>query len=621
MDDLIPGINPATYGFPAPVVAKLQADLDIDMASKVDTSSVGAPDGVAPLDGDGVLPEANVPERLGEESLVTLIGEHAPTQTEDLGLLLPKGFTLPGDPEAGSVFMDMGEDAGVPKIYSDDEWHPIMTDVALAADIVDPETTVGGALSATFAPADLIQLRRMDDLASASRSAALARSQVDYADAVSVGEVWSSLAAWSSATFGQVSAGRFYSDTQGGSSGANRSFAIPSGGKFRAVFNVRTVSGLTSGGMCIGVSKDTAGGAATSGAGAARGIYFRTDIATMDNGTATSMVATDGNSNGVPSGTTDWVVTVASDGNYLSIVARSTDNTREARAKWAVSGAFPINNLYVFNSDTRELTGHSVGAIGARKFTGTYTPRTGIEDQTPSVMWSTINGAGIRAVLPANYDSRKPAPVAILCHGNGSTENHFFGNTNGKAVSDALTAAGYIVVSAAHSANTSTWGSTDGLNAIYEAYKFARDNFAIGPVVIYGNSMGGIEALGSLAQRRIPGVVAVALTNPTYDLDENHANALFTSTIDTAYGGNYAVNSIGHDPAAMPPTAFRGIPAWVLIASDDASVTPAANGYALVDALETVGAVTQVDVTGGHSTSAIASNAAAIVTFFNANIQ
>jgi pimeloyl-ACP methyl ester carboxylesterase len=302
----------------------------------------------------------------------------------------------------------------------------------------------------------------------------------------------------------------------------------------------------------------------------------------------------------------------------------STDTTVEYRSKFARN---TVNNIAVFNSDSRNLTGHSVGKIGVRKATVTVTPRTGLEGLAPSPNWTTVGNANMRVALPTTYDSRKPAPVVMMFHGNGSNETHFADHVAGKAVANAFLAAGYIVVSAANGPNVSTWGAQAGLDAYYTAYQYVRDHYAIGPVVFYGNSMGGIESLLTLAERRIPGVVAWVGTVPVCNLSANYVGALnaqlFKPTIATAYGiagdgSDYAAKTVGHDPVLKAGSAFRGVPMWVLVATDDVAVIPSENFDLFQPIVAPYAAeLVRVNATGGHSTGAIASNAAAMVAFAN----
>jgi acetyl esterase/lipase len=496
---------------------------------------------------------------------------------------------------------------------------------AMTQKIKDPTSPTSAALGASYAgAADTLRLRALTDLAASDRQKSSAASRVSYEDATSFIEPWAGLTNWSSSTFGQVSAGRFYSNSQAGNSGANHSFALAANENLRAVFNVQTVASSSgNGGMMIGVTSDTAGGAFTAGGATVRGLYFRS-------GTSNNLVTmTDGVAGGTALvtfvGTQDWVVTLTVDETLITATAvLATDTTTEYRAKWARN---TVNNITVFNSDSRNLTGHSVGKVGVRKSTVTITPRAGLEGLAPSPNWTAVGNANMRVALPSTYDSRKPAPVVMMFHGNGSNETHFADNAAGKAVANAFLSAGYIAVSAANGPNVSTWGAQAGLDAYYAAYQYVRDHYSIGPVVFYGNSMGGLESLLSLAERRIPGVVAWVGTVPVCNLAANYVGTgnaqLFTSTIATAYGiagdgSDYATKTAGHDAVLKSGQAFRGLPMWVLVATDDTSVIPADNWNLMEPKIQPYAAeYVRTNVTGGHSTSAIASNASAMVTFAN----
>lgn len=371
----------------------------------------------------------------------------------------------------------------------------------------------------------------------------------------------------------------------------------------------------------MGVTQDAAGGAFTAGATKMRGIYFRGDIAIMDQGTVTSL--------GTPTAGA-WQVVISSDGLYLSAVATKVDGSQEFSYKWPVSPSFQINNVAVFNSDSRNLAGHSVGVIGARGGISTVTPRTGIEGVAArTVSVSSVgpaNAYGIRIAMPPSYDSRKPSPVAICFHGNGSNETTWATNANGITVANALNAAGYIVLSAANTANVSTWGAQAGLDAYYYAYQALRDaGYPLGPVVLYANSMGGIESLLTLAARRIPGIVAWCGTSPTTNLADNYTGSggVFTATINTAYGitGNapntYALLTAGHDPMLMSGSAFRGVPMLFLAATDDTTVLKTNNTDPMAALCAPyASSVTVVPTTGGHSFN-FAPYTGQIVSFFN----
>lgn len=493
----------------------------------------------------------------------------------------------------------------------------IAADPALTATILDQIETEGVSF---YAPvADTLRLRNLTDLAASDRQKSSAQSRIAYEDALNFQEAWTNLTAWSSGTAVQVSGGLMYSAAQGAGSGINHSFALAGTDSLRAVFVLNYVSGLASGGVIIGVSKAAAGAAPAAGGGDMRGLYFSSaGVQSMNNGAATFI--------GTQSTTATFIVTLEVDANYISVIAVSTDGVTEWRSRF-IRSDFTVNNIALFNSDARQLTGLSVGKLGARKGNATNTPRTDIEGLARTVNWTSIGNSAVRVALPANYDSRKPSPVVMLFHGNGSDENHWQTNGNGKAVAEAFVAAGYIAVAAANTPNVSTWGAQAGLDAYYNAYKYVRDRYNIGPVVFYGNSMGGLESLLTLAERRVPGVVAWLGTVPVTNLAANHTGALnaalFTATIRTAYGiagdgSDYAAKTAGHDPALKAGTAFRGVPMWVLVATDDVAVIPSENFNVLEPIVSPFATeLVRINATGGHSTGSIASNAAAMVTFAN----
>ena len=265
------------------------------------------------------------------------------------------------------------------------------------------------------------------------------------------------------------------------------------------------------------------------------------------------------------------------------------------------------------------LSGNAIGKLGARAGTVTVAPREGIEGVQRTVHRTVVNADKFRIALPTTYDSRVPTPAVILFHGNGSDEFTWTTNANMKAVAEAFLNAGFICLSVTD-ANTTTWGAQASLDAYAAGYQYLRDHYAVGGVIIYANSMGGIESLLMLAENRIPGVAAWIGTVPTFDLANNYANALFTSVIKTAYGiasdgSDYAVKTAGHDPALINPVRFRSLPMWALVATDDASVNATANGLALAARLEAVTDFTLVQVTGGHSTTEITTRAPEMVAF------
>lgn len=473
--------------------------------------------------------------------------------------------------------------------------------------------------------ADTFKLRSLTDLAASERQKSVASARVAWEDSAAFNERWANFTNWTlgAASNLQISAGAVFANGGGANAGANHAWALGTTGVGRATFIINKVAGSTnSGGVIVGVTSGTAGAAPTAGGGNARGLYFRPSsvVQSVDSGTFTDLAG------GLSAGL--HKIVLVADATYLTITVRRQDGTLEYRARWARAG-FSIQNLYIFNSDANLLTGSSIGPVSTRDSTASAAAgfRAGLEDVQSDAQWTAVGSTNIRVALPQGYDSRRPLPVVMAFHGNGSNALHFADHPAGQGVANAFLAAGYAVVSADNSGNVSTWGAQAGLDAYYTAYKYMRDNYPLGPIVFYGNSMGGLESLLTLAERRIPGVVAWVGTVPVCNLGANYVGAsnaqLFKTTIATAYGiagdgSDYAAKTAGHDPIVKSGTAFRGLPMWVLVATDDVSVIPSEN----FDLLQSIVApyapeLVRVNATGGHSTTAIAANAAAMVTFAN----
>lgn len=419
-------------------------------------------------------------------------------------------------------------------------------------------------------------------------------------------EDWANLINWvTPSTAGvQISANKLFSTGTGaGGSGANHSYGISEGESLRAVFTVNVPSQSSSGGAMIGVSKDAIGVAPANGGVNVFAVYFGpSGLAIWDGGSST--VPVEGNT--LTAG--DYIATVIVDETYISVSATKVDGSVECCGRKLRSG-FVVNNLYVFNSDSRALAGLSIGRGSARKGIQTITPRTFGEGIAKGIQWTGDTTQSFRVYLPKNYDSRIPSPVAICFHGNGTDETQWSINNNMKIMQRALVDAGFIVLTCGLNASKTTWGNIASTNAYYQAYKYVKENYSIGSVVFYANSMGGIESLNALAENKIPCVAWVG-TVPTYSLQNNYQNALFTGVVKAAYGiaadgSDYATRTKDRDPALMSPYTFRCLPMMILAPSDDTSVSKAENGDKLANAVKDI-SLEMVNVNvpnGGHSFS------------------
>lgn len=449
------------------------------------------------------------------------------------------------------------------------------------------------------------------------------KSQANYADQnISVfTENWSNLSNWVQTTTGatQVSANKLYGTaTGGGYAGLTHSYQLNSSDNMRAVFLVTIVAGSTSDGIIIGASNATAGSAPAVGGGDSFGIYFsnaQPNIQQMNQGVNSDTVEK------VPLKAGSYMVVVTVDQTYISVSAVNLDGSTDASCR-ILRSSFNVNNLYVFNSDRRGLTGSYVGLMSAHKGLTLISPKTFSEGSAYNFQWTGDGTQSFRVYLPHFYDSRIPSPLAICFHGYGSNETTWTTNANYSAMRKALLSAGYIVLSCCVDGNTGTWGNSATTTAYYNAYKYVRDNYAIGNVVIFANSMGGIESLNAISLNQIP-CIAWAATSTTFNLKNNYDNPSFTASIKSAYGissdgTDYATKTQGSDPALMSAYAFRGLPMWVASAVDDTTVSKVDNKDKLVSLVTGVAKeVYDIDVpSGGHSFD-ITPYTTDIIGFFN----
>ncbi|NKW08221.1 hypothetical protein GS938_21130 [Rhodococcus hoagii] len=412
----------------------------------------------------------------------------------------------------------------------------------------------------------------------------------------------------------------FSTGSGGASSGANHAIGLGPTETMRAVFVLEQLSGGSSGATVIGFSKDAVGAAPAASFANGYGI----GIPASSSAQVKRYNAGSTEDLGVASGSGQWIVTVTVDLTCASVVARPVDGSAEFRGRWDRAG-INVNNLQIFMSDVRGTSGQAISKASMRRAVSTMSPRAGIEGIGASVHWSRLGTSGFRIALPKSYDSRVPTPTVVLFHGGGSDETHWADNANGRGVANTFLDAGYIVIGASHTSNRVTYGAQISLDAYAIAFEQAAKLYNLGPVVFYGNSMGGIESLLSLAQGRIPGVVAWIGSVPTASLeaawDFTPGYLDRTVEIKAAYGiagdgADYASKTAGHDPMLLDPKAFGGVPMYAVVATDDTSVHQARNWDVFAPRVAPYAQeMKRLDITGGHSSSQIAANAASMVEF------
>ena len=541
-------------------------------------------------------------------------------------------------------------------------------------------------------------------------------AQAAYSDAGAGFETaWASTAGWYPTTAFQVSGGKMYSNGSGTASGATLTgYTIAPYQNARLMMLVNNTGGSGTNGVLFGVSSDASGATPAAASANAYCLEF------TDNGHAyqwtlganvqiANPLATPSTT---PFPTGQYLVCVEVDETYISIVAAQVGNTYvEARSQWARPAGVSLIP-YLFNSDSNQLTGNSVGLYSAKIGDASGRKGFGITPLGKSVIWtnvpityapSGVTNINLKVQVPPNYDSRTTYPVLFFCHGYGGSEHDLTDDAYFQTMNNIFVTSGYIVASPSFAATQqNNWGAQSFLDGAAAAYRYLRDHFNIGPVVLMGSSMGGIQSLNLLADRTIPNIVAYIGKSPTYNffncyisvtsgLGQNGAGALgFGGSMDSAYNavtgtmtspctpgtttiqssvsyasgdqliidagngtagvaefvtvtgaptgtGPYAIpitatvnghaagatlsdlpakilgnasipipsviGSPTHDPSAMVQTAFRGVPMFIATATDDVTVYPAANGFALAAAVAGIApeVYSYPGITGGHA--------------------
>jgi hypothetical protein len=285
----------------------------------------------------------------------------------------------------------------------------------------------------------------------------------------------------------------------------------------------------------------------------------------------------------------DYYVTAVQAEGKLSLVLNNADGSIERRI-WFTAKA--VTGVGLYTSDTRVLSGIGIGAVSAR--VGTVSAAAGqraaIEGLSPSPQWyqSATNAQNMRIALPTNWDSRKPVPLVLYSHANNGTELDplVAPTTPGPlTLTTALMANGYAVASSNQHGNN--WGSPDAVADMVVMYDEFRRNYPLGPVLILAQSMGGVAALSTIAQKKIPGVRGFYGIFPVTNLrDIYNRNATYAGQIRTAFGiaadgSDYATKTAGYDPVLRGGADYAGVPMRLHHSAADLVVPKAPHADAL----------------------------------------
>jgi acetyl esterase/lipase len=225
----------------------------------------------------------------------------------------------------------------------------------------------------------------------------------------------------------------------------------------------------------------------------------------------------------------------------------------------------------------------------------------------------------VRIAMPAGYDSRIPVPLVLYMHGSGGNATSPITDID-TTVYSALVANGFAVASSDQHGNN--WGNDSAVADMVTLYKYVTARYAVGPILLMGQSMGGLSSLRTLAARQIPGVVGWLGIYPVTNLANLYSLGTYTSAIKTAYGiasdgSDYASKTAGADPNLLDASLFRGVPMRFYASTGDAVVPRAQNSDLLAARVANINPEATIVVCSGNHGDLSHFQPSDVVSFFN----
>lgn len=226
-----------------------------------------------------------------------------------------------------------------------------------------------------------------------------------------------------------------------------------------------------------------------------------------------------------------------------------------------------------------------------------------------------------------DYRNNKPIPLVIGFHGNGSGNASWTnsGYPDRVMVREACIAAGYafLVVESTATDGLYTWGNKDAVKAYSEAVSDVMDSYNFGKIGVFANSMGGVESLNFISEKKIP-IACYVGTSLTFNLAQIFNNGQYTNRITTAYGITenypYAMACLDKDPALKPMWCFGSFPCHIIGATDDSAILQQYNGFAFYEKMKQFSPCAKIETTGGHAFD-LDPYLSGIMTFYNAYLS
>lgn len=237
--------------------------------------------------------------------------------------------------------------------------------------------------------------------------------------------------------------------------------------------------------------------------------------------------------------------------------------------------------------DTDGRAAFNAYSVAEYKPTGGYT-----------IVDSTLSGEGIRVMIP---DAPVAGTAIMYCHGTGETEASITDSVSSDKCLHVLNALARGQIVAASNGAGSGWNNNAAQLAYTQLAAHLVSTYAVNTIAFLAQSMGGESALFHLSQ----GLTGLTIEGfygiyPSCDLDDAHGNVSLSSSVNTAYGGNYAANSPGHNPLGLAAATFDGKVMTFLASPDDSIVPKVANTDAFVTKVTGHAASATVVTTSGE---------------------
>lgn len=457
-------------------------------------------------------------------------------------------------------------------------------------------TQQDGRLSATYSKvSDSLTLQRLDRQSLAATRKNGADATIAYADATELSKDWSDLTGWSNTNV-QVSGNKLYAVASSGTTGAIKSFSVATGGIAHLTGLIYWKAG-GSAPIYVGIDLGTADHAPVNLSPDGLFIGFngsgaRAVFAGSNNSGISFTIDTTQGSNPTIDTTYMWNIEIGLD--YIGFAMRKLGDQADlysafiSRAAIVTAGK-SINNISLFISDGRGVSGHALSPIVAvksaqaarTKLLGGQTIE-GVDHRYIATAASS-GGDAWRIQLPATYDARRPSPLVIFCHQSVSgTSTTPWSDSRMQPVTKALSDAGFILASATDGGDR--WGNANSLSSYQALYTSVRSTYNVGAFFMLGISMGSLSVLNSLVRRSLPTPAAVCTVGGVVDLDVLWANntGSFAASIRSAYGiatdgSDYYSKTAGYNPVSRAGWEYRGVPMRFYTSAGDTTVPRATN--------------------------------------------